>query len=134
MRTGLHAKVLPALCVAALWATAAPTAATRRDPPVAGVGEEVLDLIARRRVVDRERNGTQVHGSESHDMELGPVREHDRERVASGEHALDHFPLSRPQAPQPKGAAQEVSQFQHPSMILPPATAPGGTTSPAASS
>jgi len=31
---------------------------------------------------------------------------HDRKRVASGKHALDHFPLSGAQAPQAEPAAQ----------------------------
>ena len=49
---------------------------------VAGIGEQVLDLLGRARVVDTEGRRAEVDGGEVDDMELGPVDHHQPYRVA----------------------------------------------------
>ena len=52
-----------------------------RDP-VAGVAEQVVDLLGRARVVDAERRRAEVDRREVHDVELGPVDHHQPDGVA----------------------------------------------------
>ena len=49
---------------------------------VARVAQQVLDLLRRRGVVDRERHRAEVHRRDVHEVELGAIREHERHRVA----------------------------------------------------
>ena len=53
-----------------------------RDP-VAGVAEQVLDLLGRARVVDAERRRAEVDRREVDDVELGPVDHHQPDGVAA---------------------------------------------------
>ena len=54
----------------------------------AGVAQQELGLLGGRRVVDRERDGAEVHGGGVEQVELGPVGEHQRHRVAAAEAEL----------------------------------------------
>ncbi len=68
-------------------------AANRLDPlnevmlaehdSIGGVAEQILDLLGRRRVVDRERRGAEVQGGAVNQMELGSVGHHHRDRIAA---------------------------------------------------
>ena len=49
--------------------------------PALGMSEQVLDLLRRGGVVDRERDRTQVHRGAVHDQRLGAVAEHHPDRV-----------------------------------------------------
>jgi hypothetical protein len=53
------------------------------DDAVAGVAEQVGDLLRRRRVVDRERGCSEVHRGAVAEIELGAVQHHDPDRVAA---------------------------------------------------
>ncbi len=50
--------------------------------PAARVTEQVGDLLGRRGVVDRERRGPEMHGGGVEQVKLGPVGEHEADRVA----------------------------------------------------
>ena len=52
------------------------------DDAVAGVAEQVGDLLGRERVVDRERGRAGVQRRGVDEVELGPVGQHDADRVA----------------------------------------------------
>jgi hypothetical protein len=55
------------------------------DDLVLRVRDEVLDLLGRVGVVDGERRRTEVHRGGVDPVELGPVAQHDRDRVAAAE-------------------------------------------------
>ncbi len=50
---------------------------------LAGVGDDVLDLLRRGGVVDREAGGAEVHRGGVGELEGGPVDEHEADRVAA---------------------------------------------------
>ena len=50
---------------------------------VAGVREEILDLLRRGRVVDRKRDRTEVERGGIDEIELGPIGQHECDRVAA---------------------------------------------------
>ena len=53
--------------------------------PVAGVAEQMGDLLGRERVVDRERGGAGVQGSGVDEVELDAVGQHDADGVAGAD-------------------------------------------------
>jgi hypothetical protein len=63
------------------------------EHPVARVAQQVLDLIRRGGVVDREAGGSEVHRRQVHEVELRPV----------GQHQAEGVPALYPQARQPGG-------------------------------
>ncbi len=62
---------------------------------------------------DHDRGALHVQRGQLVAQRLAGAGRHDGERVAASEHALDHFALTRPQAPQPEPAAQEFSPVLH---------------------
>uniref|UniRef100_A0A6J5ZPY2 Unannotated protein n=1 Tax=freshwater metagenome TaxID=449393 RepID=A0A6J5ZPY2_9ZZZZ len=52
------------------------------DNPCVCIAQQVLDLVCGVGLVDRERCAARNHDSEVNDVELGPVDEHQRHRVA----------------------------------------------------
>jgi hypothetical protein len=53
------------------------------DEAIAGVHEELVDLLGAERVVDRESRCTEVHGGDIGQVELRAIREHERDGVAA---------------------------------------------------
>ena len=53
--------------------------------PRAGVAQQELHLLGRGGVVHRERQGAEVHRGRVHEVELGAVGDHQRERVAAAQ-------------------------------------------------
>ncbi len=49
------------------------------------IGDDILDLLGRQRLVDRERHRPDRHRRQVGDKELRPVGEHESERVAPAE-------------------------------------------------
>src|SRR5436190_182744 len=60
-----------------------------------GVGDDVLDLVGRVGLVDRERRGADGDRRDVHEMELGAVGEHDRDALAALEAELDQTTCHR---------------------------------------
>ena len=55
------------------------------DHPVGGVGDQVLDLLGRGGVVDREAGGAEVHRGSVGELKGGPIDEHEADRVAAAD-------------------------------------------------